>query len=99
MYPLVIISVLNLKFKDGVKYMLPLSVIGFVISSFHVALERSWFGLSETSCSDSLCSIVWVNYFGFITIPLMAWTAFLLIIIFSCSLLCKDKLRQKKESP
>lgn len=51
---------------------------GWALSLYHVILERIPNG--EAFCTND-CLIRWVNYFGFITIPLLSFTAFTLILI------------------
>ena len=62
------------------KYILPLSVIGAIISTYHYLLQMSPIPLP---CSDEIisCAQKQVGYFGYITIPLMALTGFVLIIL------------------
>ena len=83
MYPQVLLlGIASLKSDFLVrKYILPLSVIGLVIAIYHYALQMSPIPLP---CSDELanCALKQINYFGYITIPLMSATAFALIILF-----------------
>ena len=51
---------------------------GWALSLYHVILERIPNG--EAFCTND-CLIRWVNYFGFITIPLLSFTAFTLILV------------------
>lgn len=61
-------------------YALPLAIIGLVISVYHYFVE--WFPQIETNvCSLTLpCSNVWFREFGFISLPLMAASAFTFVI-------------------
>ncbi len=81
MYPqVVILSIATFKNDFAVKkYILPLSVIGLVIAVYHYILQMSPFPLP---CSDEVanCALKQVGFFGYITIPLMAATAFAVII-------------------
>lgn len=81
MYPLVpILAVANLVGDRSVfRYVLPLVIPGALISSYHVQLEL--FPDQETiACTtDVPCTTIWFNEFGYITIPVMAGTAFLLV--------------------
>ena len=81
MYPLTLILLVGiLKHDEGVfDYVLPLSVLGIGFSTYHYLIQL---GVIEHSaaCSVGLpCSLRWVNYLGFVTIPLMALTAFTII--------------------
>jgi len=83
MYPQVLILGIA-AFKNDFsvkKYIIPLSVIGLCISIYHYLLQMSPFPLP---CSDEIvsCAQKPFAYFGYITIPLMALTAFILIILF-----------------
>lgn len=51
---------------------------GWAIAFYHVVLERIPNG--NAFCSND-CLIRWVNYFGFVTIPLMSLIAFTLILL------------------
>ncbi|QUE85784.1 disulfide bond formation protein B [Exiguobacterium alkaliphilum] len=51
---------------------------GWAIALYHVILERIPNG--DAFCSND-CLIRWVNYFGFVTIPLMSLIAFTLILL------------------
>lgn len=82
MYPLVLVLGRALISRDsGVrKYVLPVSVIGLGISAYHVVLQRfpSLFG---SDCSlDAPCTGIWVDTFGFVSIPFMAMSGFVAIV-------------------
>ncbi|WP_214762122.1 MULTISPECIES: disulfide bond formation protein B [Exiguobacterium] len=51
---------------------------GWAIALYHVILERIPNG--DAFCSND-CLIRWVNYFGFLTIPLLSLIAFTLILL------------------
>lgn len=86
MYPLVIIL--------GVAYIqknariavttATFSIIGGLISLYHYGIQKLDF-LSESapSCGRVACTGEYINLLGFITIPFLALTAFILIIITS----------------
>jgi disulfide bond formation protein DsbB len=82
MYPLVVILGLAAWRGDGGAwvYATALAAIGAAISTYHVLLE--WFpALSSGACDpDNPCTLVWFRVFGFISLPTLALTAFLLII-------------------
>jgi disulfide bond formation protein DsbB len=61
--------------------MYPLAVIGALIALYHTILE--WVpSLDAGACSISApCTSVWFRVFGFISLPLLALTAFALIIV------------------
>lgn len=91
MYPLVIIYGLALWKKD-VKMTLSgliLSGIGMFVSTYHYLLQKvPAFHEMGGSCSGAVpCNAIYVNYFGFITIPFMAGVAFIIIFVFHLLLL------------
>ncbi|QUG40400.1 disulfide bond formation protein B [Psychrobacillus sp. INOP01] len=82
MYPLVIFLGIAFYQNDAkvYKYILPLSVIGMLVSSYHYALQKIP-SLSEFSaCTNGVpCSGQYINLFGFVTIPFLALIAFTFI--------------------
>ncbi len=82
MYPLaLILGIAGWRGDTGARaYAVPLAGIGAVISLYHIAVERLP-GLPTGSCSLAVpCDLIYVERFGFITIPVMALAGFLLII-------------------
>jgi disulfide bond formation protein DsbB len=84
MYPLALILGIGTFQSDfSVKrYVLPLSVIGWCISLFHY-LEQKVPGFAEIKpCVQGVpCTTEYINWFGFITIPFLAFIAFTIIIV------------------
>ncbi|QAY65699.1 disulfide oxidoreductase [Paenibacillus protaetiae] len=84
MYPQVILLGIAAYRGDRgiIRYSLPLSIIGGIISVYH-NLEIWFPKLAEVApCRAGVpCTFNYVNWFGFITIPLMALTAFVLITL------------------
>jgi disulfide bond formation protein DsbB len=83
MYPLVILlGVASFRQDKGIiPYVLPLSIIGGLIAAWHV-LEENLPGLELPICKVGVpCTVKYVNYLGFITIPVMSLTAFTLITV------------------
>jgi disulfide bond formation protein DsbB len=85
MYPLAIILGVAAFHEDREinKYAIPLAIIGRLISFYHV-LEQKIPQLSQMfPCTRGIpCNQDYLNWFGFITIPMLALTAFILIFIF-----------------
>lgn len=74
-------------------YSLVLSIIGFFIAFYHYLLQ---FGMVKTSSCSLIgysisCVKQFVAEFGFVTIPLMAASAFLLLILYSLLILKNQK--------
>jgi len=94
MYPIVILSLIAVikKDKNILRYVLVLAILGTVISAYHYYgenLNPSFLPCQSTNKSY-LCNEKFISEFGYITIPMMSLTAFLLIII--TSLLGRKKL-------
>jgi disulfide bond formation protein DsbB len=62
-------------------YALTLAGLGAVISAYHVAVQRIPEVTSVACTVDAPCTAIWVNTFGFISIPVMAGVAFCTIIV------------------
>jgi disulfide bond formation protein DsbB len=84
MYPLVPILLAALVRKDNrvAAYVLPLTVVGGLISAYHVLLERFPELEGGASCDpDNPCSAILLVRFGYLTIPTMALSGFALITV------------------
>lgn len=84
MYPLAIILGIAVYRNDkGIyKYVLPLSVIGILISGYHTLLQKIPYLQQFEMCTSGVpCSKDYINWLGFITIPLLALIAFIIITI------------------
>jgi disulfide bond formation protein DsbB len=84
MYPLSIVTLLAALASDYrvARYLLPLPVIGAGVSVYHLLVENQVVGQSS-ACFVSApggCATKWINEFGYVTIPTLALTAFLLLI-------------------
>lgn len=95
MYPLVVIYGVAAIKKD-LAIAIPgliLSGIGILTSTFHYLLQKVP-ALWEVggSCDIVPCNVQYVNYFGFVTIPFLAGTAF--IIIFTLHMFLLRKVRR-----
>jgi len=86
MYPLSILTLILAWHGDNraARYLLPLPVVGACVSIYHLLIENKV--ISEpTQCVASApggCAVKWINEFGYMTIPTLALTAFLLLIGF-----------------
>ncbi len=81
MYPLVLITVVGILKQDAFLpfYVLPFSILGMGISTYHVMLQNGVFSPSSSCTAGVPCTVRYVNYMEFVTIPMMALTAFVLI--------------------
>ena len=83
-YPLVFIFLINLLFPDDkmFKYAFPLVIIGWSISVYHNLLMLKIIPEELSPCVQGVpCSIDYLNWFGFITIPLLSFLAYTIILI------------------
>lgn len=82
MYPLVIILAIA-SFKQDktiLDYVLPLSILGMLIAGWHIIEENT--GVSIGMCSSGVpCTVKYINWLGFITIPVLSFTGFTLITL------------------
>lgn len=84
MYPLVIIIGVAIVKKDYniYRYVLPLSIIGGLISIYHYMLQKMpVIANYANTCGVVPCTGEYINWLGFITIPLLALTAFSIITV------------------
>ena len=85
MYPLSILTLLAAWRGDYrvARYLIPFPIVGACVSIYHLLIENN--AISEpSSCriGGAGCAVKWINEFGYITIPTLALTGFLLLIGF-----------------
>ena len=86
MYPLVLVIGAGIVLRDAKwkYYALPLSLTGLAIAVYHNLLYYHLIPESITPCKEGIsCTTVQIEWLGFITIPLMALTAFAIISLLS----------------
>lgn len=84
MYPLtIILGAAFYKNDKGIyQYVLPLSIIGMLISGYHMLLQKiPYLQMFEMCTTGVPCSKDYINWLGFITIPMLAFIAFAIITI------------------
>ena len=83
MYPLVVVLAVAVLTGDRLvrRYVVPITAIGSTVSVYHLLVER--FPNLETGSCDPTnpSSIIWVEHFGYMTIPVMALSGFLAIAV------------------
>jgi disulfide bond formation protein DsbB len=84
LYPLSIVTLLAALADDFriARYLLPLPLVGGGISIYHILVENGVVAQS-TACLVSApggCATKWINEFGYMTIPTLALTAFVLLL-------------------
>jgi disulfide bond formation protein DsbB len=84
MYPLAVILGIA-AVRNDVKqslYVLPLSLWGLGIAVYHILMQKtSLFKEAASACGPVPCDVDYINWLGFISIPVLSATAFLLISI------------------
>lgn len=84
MYPLVFLFLINLLYPDDkvFKYSFPLVIVGWIISVYHNLLMFKIIPENLSPCVQGIpCSVDYLNWFGFITIPLLSFFAYTCILI------------------
>jgi len=83
MYPIVFISYMALATNDRrySKYVLILAGLGIPLEMYHYAIQKLPIQTFFTCSSANPCNALQVNYFEFITIPLLCLTAFVVIFV------------------
>ncbi|WP_375723404.1 disulfide oxidoreductase [Arcobacter sp. KX21116] len=84
MYPLVLIFLINLLYPDDkiFKYTFALICVGLLFSIYHNLLMFGIISEDMVPCVQGIpCSTVYINWFGFITIPFLSFIAYFLLFI------------------
>lgn len=83
MYPIVPLSLIGgvKNDKNFVDYILPLSIMGMFLDTYHYMLQKTQLVTSLGCTNNNPCNAMEVNYFGFLTIPLLALIAFTVITV------------------
>ena len=83
MYPLVALLALAAfrRLRPYVPYLLPIPLVGLAVSIHHHYIERNPEAESASCKAGIPCSTRWIWEFGYISIPVLAGTAFALISI------------------
>ncbi len=83
MFPLVLTLIVGIVRKDRLVhlYVLPAAIIGWIISLYHNLLYYKWIPDTLAPCTTGVsCTTKFIEYFGFVTIPFLAFVAFSVII-------------------
>lgn len=84
LYPLVAVLTVGIITKDKyvAQYVLPLSIAGGLIAFYHNLLYYNILPKSVIPCELGVsCTTKFIEWFGFVTIPLLSFAAFLAITI------------------
>ncbi len=83
MYPLAVVLAAGLIARDRntPRYALVLAVPGILASTYHILLQKVPALAQFESCRVGVpCSVDYLNWLGFITVPMLAWVAFAIVI-------------------
>jgi len=94
MYPLVILFLVGMfqPVKYTIRYSLPVVGVGLFIALYHNLLHYGIVPESASPCRAGVpCSTVYINWLGFITIPMLSAISFGLILVALLFLLRREK--------
>lgn len=83
-YPLILIIGVSLLFdsRDVKDYAIPLTLVGIPIAAYHMITQRvEQFHAAGCSITQVSCATEYTFHFGYITIPTMALTALLVVLV------------------
>ena len=98
MYPLVILLGIASyrQDKNVIPYALPFTLVGSGVALFHYLEQKiPGFGAPELCRAGVPCNVAYIDWLGFITIPFLAFTAFILITTILAGVLFASRLPQK----
>lgn len=98
MYPLsIILGIAAFYDEEKIKkYVLPLSIIGMGVSSFHYMEQKIPGFAAIKPCTQGVpCNVQYINWFGFVTIPFLALIGFTLITLLLIVKRKKDSLKEE----
>ncbi len=84
MYPLVFIFLVGLfPFDKNVfRYAMPIAVVGWLFALYHNLLQYKIIPETMSPCAQGIpCSAKYISFFGFLTIPMLSFIAFSIIIV------------------
>jgi disulfide bond formation protein DsbB len=85
MYPLALLALLLAVRNDyrAARYLMPLAVVGAGVAVYHVLVERGVVSQAQgcVLSAPAGCATRWIDEFGFVTIPVLTLTAFVLVLL------------------
>jgi disulfide bond formation protein DsbB len=96
MYPLaaiLLIAALRRDIRGAALYGLPLALFGAVVAIYHIYIEYHPEAETPGCKIGAPCSTKWIDKIGYITIPVLALTAFLAIIALLLAALSRSRAR------
>jgi disulfide bond formation protein DsbB len=84
MYPLSILTLFAAVHGDYrfARYLLPLPMVGACVSIYHLLVENHVVATPQACQVGAGCTVKWIDYFGYMTIPTLALTGFVLLTEF-----------------
>jgi disulfide bond formation protein DsbB len=86
MYPLSIVLLLAALAGDErvARYLLPLPIVGAGISIYHLLVENGVVKQAQACLASAPggCAVKWIDEFGYMTIPTLALSGFVLVLLF-----------------
>jgi len=84
MYPLSLLTLFAAVHRDYrvARYLLPFPVIGACLSIYHILIENKVVSTPQACQVGAGCTVKWIDYFGYMTIPTLALTGFVLLLGF-----------------
>jgi disulfide bond formation protein DsbB len=73
-----------------------LAAVGAAISTYHILVERGIVSESTSCDPNNPCSLIWVERLGYLTIPTMALSGFLLILTLLAVSVAGDRLTRSE---
>jgi disulfide bond formation protein DsbB len=99
MYPLaaiLLIAAVRRDMRGGALYGLPLAVFGAIVSIYHIYIEHHPEAETASCKIGAPCATKWIDKLGYITIPTLALTAFLAIIVLLSAALSRSRSRSQQ---
>lgn len=96
MYPLVgvlLIAAIRRDVRGGVLYSLPFPIVGAAVAAYHIYIEYNPEAETPGCKAGSPCSFKWIDELGYVTMPVLAITAFaaiLALLLFALSRTRRD---------
>ena len=97
MYPLaaiLLIAAVRRDTRGGALYGLPLAAFGAVVSIYHIYIEHHPEAETASCKIGAPCATKWIDKLGYITIPTLALTAFVAIIVLLSAALSRSRSQQ-----
>jgi len=84
MYPLSLLTLFLAWHGDhrAARYLVPFPIVGAGVSIYHILIENHVVSTPQACQVGAGCTVKWIDYFGYMTIPTLALTAFVLLIGF-----------------